>query len=179
MSLRLAALLVVAVPTLACARRAAEPPAPAMSDANIAAVVVTAITIGIPYAELALAKSQDAAVHDFAEMMKMDHGSMAEAAMALVSRLGVAPEMNDIAFDLRDDAEAKRRTLRDFEGAEFDSAYAANQVRYHTTLLEALDAALIPSAQHSELKALLVTLRAAIAAHLGHARDLAAKVGRR
>lgn len=179
MSLRTAALLVVAVSSLACARRAVESPAPAISDANIAAIVVTANTIDIQYAEMALAKSQNAEVRAFAEMVKKDHESVNEAAGALVTRLGVTPEMNGIAFDLRDDAEVKRLTLRDFEGAAFDSAYAANEVTYHTTVLGAIDAALIPSAQNAELKALLVAVRPAIEAHLGHARDLAAKVGRR
>ncbi len=179
MSLRTASLLVVAVSTIACARRAAEAPAPALSDANIAAIVVTANTIDIQYAEMALAKSQNLEVRVFAEMVKKDHESVNEAATALVTRLGVTPEMNDVAFDLRDDAEVKRLTLRDFEGSAFDSAYAANEVTYHTTVLGAIDAALIPSAQNTELRELLVAVRPAVAAHLTHARELAAKVGRR
>jgi len=168
-----------AVASLACARQAAEAPAPAITDANIAAIVVTANTIDIQYADLALAKSQDADVREFATMVKRDHQSVNEAAGALVTRLGVTPEMNGVAFDLRDDAETKRLTLRDFEGAAFDSAYAANEVAYHTTVLGAIDGALIPSAQNAELKALLVAVRPAVAAHLEHARELAAKKSRR
>lgn len=173
----LVATAVVAV--AACARPAAEAPAPAISDANIAAIVVTANTIDIQYADLALAKSQHPEVRGFAEMVKKDHQSVNEAAGALVTRLGVTPEMNSVAFDLRDDAETKRLTLRDLEGAAFDSAYAANEITYHTTVLGAIDNALIPSAQNAELKALLVAVRPAVAAHLDHARELAAKVARR
>lgn len=179
MSLRSTSLLALAALSLACARRAPETPAPAITDANIAAIVVTANTIDIQYAEMALAKSQNAEVREFAEMVKKDHQSVNEAAGALVARLGVTPEMNGVAFDLRDDAEVKRLTLRDFEGAAFDSAYAANEITYHTTVLGAIDNALIPSAQNEELKALLVAVRPAVAAHLEHARELAAKVGRR
>ena len=163
----------------ACARPAAEAPAPTISDANIAAIVVTANTIDIQYADMALAKSQNPEVRSFAEMVKKDHQSVNEAAGALVTRLGVTPEMNGVAFDLRDDAESKRLTLRDLEGAAFDSAYATNEVTYHTTVLGAIDNALIPSAQNAELKALLVAVRPAVAAHLDHARELAAKVARR
>ncbi|WKW10870.1 DUF4142 domain-containing protein [Pseudogemmatithrix spongiicola] len=173
----LVATAVVAV--AACARPAAEAPAPTISDANIAAIVVTANTIDIQYADLALAKSQHAEVRSFAEMVKKDHQSVNEAAGALVTRLGVTPEMNGVAFDLRDDAETKRLTLRDLEGVAFDSAYAANEITYHTTVLGAIDNALIPSAQNAELKALLVAVRPAVAAHLDHARELAAKVARR
>lgn len=179
MSIRSVSLFAVSVLAMACVRRAPETPAPAITDANIAAIVVTANTIDIQYAEMALAKSRTAAVREFAEMVKKDHQSVNEAAGALVARLGVTPEMNTIAFDLRDDAEVKRLTLRDFEGAAFDSAYAANEVTYHTTVLGAIDAALIPSAQNEELKALLVAVRPAVAAHLEHARELATKVGPR
>lgn len=180
MSLRSSVVLALAVTSMACWGRAPETPAPAtISDANIAAIVVTANTIDIQYADLALAKSQDASVREFATMVKKDHQSVNETAGALVTRLGVTPEMNTVAFDLRDDAETKRLMLRDLEGFAFDSAYAANEVAYHTTVLGAIDGALIPSAQNAELKALLVAVRPAVAAHLDHARELAAKKMRR
>jgi putative membrane protein len=176
----LASSLLLALVVAACRGTPEAAPAPAaITDANIAAIVVTANTIDIQYADMALAKSQNADVRTFATMVKKDHESVNEAATALVTRLGVTPEMNTIAFDLRDDAEEKRLTLRDFEGFAFDSAYAANEIRYHTTVLGAIDGALIPSAQNAELKALLVQVRPAVAAHLDHARELAGKVVRR
>ena len=179
MSFRSLSLAALALASVACRSSAPETPAPAITDANIAAIVVTANTIDIQYADLALAKSQHAEVRSFAEMVKKDHQSVNESAGALVTKLGVTPEMNSVAFDLRDDAETKRLTLRDLEGAAFDSAYAANEVTYHTTVLGAIDNALIPSAQNAELKALLVAVRPAVAAHLEHARELATKVARR
>lgn len=178
MPLRPLALIALTLGSAACVRAAATPAA-AISDANIAAIVVTVNTIDIQYADLALAKSQRTEVRDFATMVRTDHQSVNEAAGALVTRLGVTPEMNSTAFDLRDDAETKRLTLRDFEGAAFDSAYSANEIAYHTTVLGAIDSALIPSARNAELKALLIAVRPAVAAHLEHARALAAQVSRR
>jgi putative membrane protein len=163
----------------ACRSRVAETPAPALTDANIAAIVVQANTADILYAELALAKSQTPAVREFATMTKRDHESVNEAAVALVTRLGVTPVDNALSFDLRDDAETKRLTLRDFEGFAFDSAYATNEVAYHTTLLGAIDSALIPSATNAELRALLVAVRPAVAAHLTHAQTLVTSLRRR
>lgn len=153
--------------------------APALTDANIAAIVVAANNADILYADLALAKSQDAAVREFATMVKKDHQSVNEAAVALVTRLKVTPVDNEISFDLRDDAETKRLVFRDLEGFAFDSAYSANEVSYHQQVLGAIDGALIPSAQNTELKALLVQVRPAVAAHLEHARTLAARKARR
>lgn len=146
-----------------------------LTDANIAAIVVAANNADILYADLALAKTQDMEVRQFATMVKMDHQSVNEAAGALLKKLGVTPVDNSVSFDLRDDADTKRLILRDFEGAVFDSAYAANEVSYHTTVLGAIDGALIPSAKNSELKALLVQVRPAVAAHLEHAEILASK----
>lgn len=107
-------------------------------------------------------------------MVRSDHQSVNRAAVALVTRLKVTPADNQLSFDLRDDAETKRLRMRDLEGFAFDSAYAANEVSYHVTLLGAIDSALIPSARNSELKALLVEVRPAVEAHLGHAKQLAA-----
>jgi putative membrane protein len=146
-----------------------------LTDANIAAIVVAANNADILYADLALAKTQDMEVRQFATMVKMDHQSVNEAAGALVKKLGVTPVDNSVSFDLRDDADTKRLILRDLEGAAFDSAYAANEVSYHKTVLGAIDGALIPSAQNAELKALLVQVRPAVAAHLEHAEILASK----
>lgn len=180
MPFRLPALLLAPAFAIgACRAHVADAPAPALTDANIAAIVVQANTADILYAEMALAKSQNAAVREFATMTKRDHESVNEAAVALVTRLGVTPVDNALSFDLRDDAETKRLTLRDFEGFAFDSAYAANEVTYHTTVLGAIDNALIPGASNAELRALLVAVRPAVAAHLDHAKTLSASLQRR
>lgn len=151
----------------------------AITDANIAAIVVAANNADIKYAELALAKSQDADIRKFAMMTKMDHESVNKAAIGLVTRLKVTPVDNQRSFDLRDDAEARRLLFRDLEGFAFDSAYIVNEVSYHKALLAAIDGALIPSAKNAELKALLVSVRPAVAAHLDHAEVLAASQIRR
>lgn len=178
-SSRITVALLLILASSACRSRGAASPAPALTDANIAAVVVQANTADILYAEMALAKSQTLAVREFATMTKRDHESVNEAAAALLARLRLTPVDNTLSFDLRDDAETKRLTLRDFEGAAFDSAYAANEVSYHTTLLDAMDAALIPAASHPALRALLVSVRPAVAAHLEHAKTLATSMNRR
>lgn len=173
------ALSVFAFSTLgACsslAKPAAAPAPDAMTDANIAAIVVAANDADIMYAELALAKSRNEEVRGFAMMTKKDHESMNQAAVALVTRLGVTPVPHEVSLDLRDDADTKRGVMRELEGAAFDSAYAHNEVTYHKSVLGAIDGALIPSALNAELKTLLVAVRPAVAAHLGHAESLAAK----
>lgn len=173
------ALAAFAVVTLgACSVFSKQTPAPApdaLTDANIAAIVVAANNADIMYADLALAKSKNGEVRGFATMTKKDHESVNQAAVALVTKLGVTPVEHQVSLDLRDDADTKRGVMRELEGAAFDSAYAHNEVTYHKTVLGAIDAALIPSAQNAELKSLLIAVRPAVAAHLGHAESLAAK----
>lgn len=171
---RLSALLLA--PTLAigaCRAPVSDAPAPALTDANIAALIVQANAAEMLYAEMALAKSQTPSVREFASMTNRDHASVNKAAIALVTRLGIIPVENTMSLDLRDDAEAKRRTLRDFEGFAFDSAYAANEIASHTTLLVAMDSSWIPAVRNAELRAILVAVRPAVAAHVTHAKALA------
>ncbi|MGZ3695999.1 MAG: DUF4142 domain-containing protein, partial [Bdellovibrionota bacterium] len=60
--------------------------------------------------------------------------------------------------------------------AAFDKEYVAHEVAYHQAVLDTIDKTLIPSATNGELKALIVKVRPAIAAHLGHAKMLDAKL---
>lgn len=176
------ALTLVALATLGCgalrpaggSRDAAAP----LTDEHIAAIVVAANTADILYADLALAKSHHSAVRFFATMVKKDHESVNEAAAALATRLKLTPAEHPLSLDLRDDADTKRLTLRELEGTAFDSAYAANEVSYHRQVLGAIDETLIPGARHPELRALLVEVRPAVAAHLRHAEELVARVRR-
>jgi putative membrane protein len=171
------------VPTSSAVARVQPPEraaGPALSDANIAAIVVAANMADIAYADQALAKSRDAEIRGFAQMTRKDHETMNDVATKLVTRLKVTPVDHEVSFDLRDDAESKRGMLRDLEGFAFDSAYIANEVSYHRSVLAAIDDALIPSAKNAELKALILQVRPAIAAHLRHAETVAAtKVRRR
>lgn len=80
MPMRPLALVALTLASTARVRAAATPAAATISDANIAAIVVTANTIDIQYADMALAKSQRAEVREFAEMVRKDHQSVNEAA---------------------------------------------------------------------------------------------------
>ena len=154
---------------------AAAASSPALSDANIAAIVVAANNADIQYADQALARTRDAEIRQFATMTKKDHESVNTAVVALVTKLKVTPVDNEISFNLRDDADVKRQIFRELEGFAFDSAYIHNEVRYHTHVLAVIDGALIPSAKNAELKELLIAVRPAVAAHLEYAVSLAAK----
>ena len=147
-----------------------------LTDANITAIVLAANNADILYGTLAAAKSPNAEVRKFAETTVRDHRAVNQAAIDLASRLRLTPEDNSASLDLRDNAEDKRGQLRELEGRAFDSGYLENEIVYHTKLLATIDGALVPSARNADLKALLVSVRPAVAAHLDHARMLQASL---
>jgi putative membrane protein len=82
----------------------------------------------------------------------------------------VTPEDNATAQSLKSGGADNVKTLSGLKGAAFDRAYIEHEVAYHQQVLDALDKTLIPGAQNTELKALLVKVRPAFVAHLEHAK---------
>lgn len=152
------------------ASQAAE--APALDDADVAAIVVAANTIDIRYGELARERASNEQVKRFAETMIKDHTAVNQSASELVARLGVTPTANDVSRSLESQAEQMHATLMTKSGADFDKAYIDNEVAYHRAVLQAIDETLIPSASNAELKQTITDVRPAFEAHLQHAEAI-------
>lgn len=149
----------------------------ALTDPQIAHIAVTANTIDIETAQLAESRTSTPEVLSFAQTMITDHTAVNEQASALVQRLGVTPEDNEVSRSLQSEADAARRELEGLNGAEFDRAYIDREVAFHQTVLDALDDTLIPGASNAELRDLLQQVRPAIEAHLERARSLQSTLG--
>jgi putative membrane protein len=142
------------------------------TDPQIAHIAYTAGQIDIEVAKLALDKSKNKAVRSFAESMVRDHTAVNEKALALVKKLNVTPQDNDTSKSLLKQAEEKKAQLSKLSGAQFDKAYAENEVAYHKTVNSALQTVLIPSATNAELKDLLQTGLKVFQGHQQHAESL-------
>jgi putative membrane protein len=157
---------------------APAPAAPAINDAQIAHIAVTANAIDSAAGEVAKKKATAKSVKDFAQTMISDHMGVNKQAVALATKLGVTPEDNDVSRQLKSGADESAATLSGLTGAAFDKAYIEREVAYHQAVVDALDKTLIPSAQNAELKSLLVSVRPAFVAHLDHAKSLQASLGK-
>lgn len=157
---------------LALAASASFAQAAAPNDAQIAAIVVAANSVDIEAGQLALSKAKHAEVKKFAQLMVTDHGGVNQQAVELVTRLKVTPEENDISKSLKQGGTDTLARLKGLKGKQFEKAYVDNEVAYHQTVMDALDKTLIPNAQNTELKALLVKVRPAFVAHLEHAKHM-------
>lgn len=142
---------------------------PAVNDAQIAQIVVTANSIDIENGKIALQNSKTASVEEFANLMIKDHTAVNDNATALVKKLGVTPEASETSKSLQSGADAEQAKLRGMKGHDFDREYLQNEVNYHKQVIDALDKTLIPNAQNAELKKTLVDVRPAFQAHLEHA----------
>lgn len=153
--------------------------AQAPSDPQIAGIVVTANQIDVDAGKIAKTRSKNKEVQQFAQQMITDHTAVNKQAAALAKKLGVKPEDSDTSKSLKQAAADAAKKLKALKGAQFDQAYVDNEVAYHQQVLDAIDKVLVPSAKNEELKALIVKVRPAIAAHLEHAKHLQASLAKK
>jgi putative membrane protein len=148
-----------------------------ITDAQIAAIVVTANQVDVDAGKLAASRSTNPEVKKFGQQMVTDHESVNKSAVDLATKLKLTPQENDTSRALKAGGDKNLASLKKLKGAAFDKAYVDQEVAYHTQVLEALDKTLIPNAQNAELKALLVKVRPAFVAHLEHAKKIQSSLG--
>jgi len=166
-------IIAAAVLSVGTAARAQSP-----NDAQIAAIVVTANQVDIDAGKLAESTSSNPQVKAFGKQMVADHSGVNKEAIKLVTKLGVKPEDNPTAKSIKTGGAENVNHLKQLKGAAFDKAYIDHEVAYHQQVLDALDKTLIPSAKNVEFKALLVKVRPAFVAHLEHAQQIQASLGK-
>jgi putative membrane protein len=143
-----------------------------ITDAEIAAIVVTANQVDIDAGRLAEATSTTADVKAFAQRMVAEHTGVNKSATELAAKLKLTPKDNATAQGLKSGGEKNVAHLKTLKGAAFDKAYVDHEVVYHQQVLDALDKTLIPNTKNAELKKLLEGARPAFVAHLEHAKHL-------
>lgn len=142
-----------------------------LTDPQIASVAVTANQIDVNYAEIALKKSKNKEVIQFANTMKNDHNSVIEMCVNLAKKLGVTPQTNAITKSLLAGEAKTTKALKSAKaGAAFDKVYIDNEVSYHEAVINTVENVLIPDAQNKELKDLLIKVTPTLKTHLEHAK---------
>ncbi|MEM7377569.1 MAG: DUF4142 domain-containing protein [Pseudomonadota bacterium] len=140
-----------------------------MSDLEYAHIAYTADNIDIRYAHLALALSTNPDIHAFARTMIRDHTAVNEAALALLDTLGASAQDNPVSQQLNANAEDIIDGFVVLRGAEFDAAYAANELAYHQAVNDLVENTMIPNIDNDEVRALFVEGLAIFKAHEHHA----------
>ena len=146
----------------------------AITDANIGAIVLAANQIDIDYGNIALAKSKNKKVRDFAHRMVTDHSAVQKSVIDLAAKLKLTPEENATSKGLKDRAVQITAKLNSLDGDSFDKFYIDNEVAYHKQVVDAVQTVLIPNAKNTELKSALVGALALFLKHLEHGRQIQA-----
>ena len=140
-----------------------------LNDLEIAHVAYTAGNIDIRYAHLALAKSKNPAVRNFARTMLRDHAAVNRKALALLAKLKVNARANAFSAALAAQSDKLVARMSRLEGAAFDRAYAQNELAYHKAVNQLVEHSFIPRIRNAEMKALFRQALAIFKVHQGHA----------
>jgi putative membrane protein len=146
--------------------------AQAPSDPQIAQIVQAANKIDIDQAKLALRKSNNPQVKDFANQMISDHTNLEKSVADLARKLNVTPQDSDTSKQLQAQAADEAKKLRALKGSAFDKEYVSHEVAFHQAVIDAATKTLIPNAQNAELKSALQGAAPLLQGHLQHAQQL-------
>lgn len=141
-----------------------------LTDANIAAIVTVADNLDIDYGKIALSKTKNKMVREFARLMVTDHSAVQKAVGDLAGKLSLTPVEDDMSRGLAAGGVDVKAKLNSLDGKAFDKYYIDNEVKYHELVVNATKNVLITHAQNAELKAALVRTLPLFEAHLEHAR---------
>ncbi|MEO9876285.1 MAG: DUF4142 domain-containing protein [Anderseniella sp.] len=156
---------------------AAQSPAE-LNDLQIAHVAYVADNIDIRYAHLALAISNNPAIHEFARTMIRDHTAVNEQALALLKKLNAQPQDNFLSKQLTANSEKLVDEMSQLRGAAFDKRYAENELAYHKAVNDLVGNAFIPNIENAEVKSLFEAGLKIFKAHEHHAEMMVKSVSK-
>src|SRR5690606_23703846 len=149
-----------------------------LSDADAASIMSTANNAEIQEGQLALQKSRNDAVRQFAQRMVSDHSSMNQQLAEHMRRHNGMAGANPLTDQLVANGRTTMQNLQQLDGLQFDRPYIQNQVAMHQWLLNTIDNALIPGVHDDRLEKELRVARDVIAEHLQQARQIHSSLGR-
>jgi putative membrane protein len=161
---------------LAAAPAARAQTSAALDDPTIVAIFDAANSWDVQTSQVALKKSRNREVRQFAAMMVRDHQAVRKLGRDLAHKLHVTPTPPGKDFALSRDHESAMRTLRSTKGRAFDRAYIDHEVSYHQAVIDAVSGQLLPATKNAELKALEEQVAPNFQAHLAAAKEVQRKL---
>jgi putative membrane protein len=147
------------------------------TDPQIVGVVTAANQIDIDTEMLALNKTKNDQVKQFAQQMIDDHTKLQGSVNDLGKKLNVKPAPSDISKSLKSAAAKENKKLSGLSGKAFDKAYIDHEVDFHQQVIDAASKVLIPNAQNAELKSALEGAAPLLQGHLDHAKQIQSSLG--
>lgn len=142
------------------------------SDAEVIAVAQAIDAAEIEQAQFIAQATQNAAVKKLAGRFESDTATTEDTITAFIERTKIVPAQTSLSAALSDEQSTSLNALYNSDGVVLDFTYVSIQVTAHATALGLYDYSLIPSAKNPELRAELVTQRAAVSLHFANAQQL-------
>ena len=165
----------VAAAALAIAATAQSPSRPSQAaapdDPTIVAIFDAANTADIETGKLAAERAENPSVREFGAMLARDHEQVRQLGRDLAKKLGVVPTPPKDAASAKAHA-AALALLRAKTGADFDRAFLQHEAAFHKSVIDAVNATLLPAIRNEELRALVVKVAPAFQAHMIAAQNL-------
>jgi putative membrane protein len=145
---------------------------PTLSDEQILGVTSAANEGEIEQGRLAESKAHDLRVKALAALMVKDHTAAQNMGQTLAKKAGLSPTGSPVSTSLQGAAQNVTQSLKSASRADFDRSYVDAQVNEHQDVLDTIDQKLLPNAKNADLRAYLNEVRATVAKHLAHAKEL-------
>ena len=155
----------------------AETTAPKINDAAIIAIYNQVNNFDIETALLGQVYGHSPDVQSFGKMVATDHTGVRKAAHELAIRIGVTPDLPSSRAPAALSHYKSIGELRNLSGQEFDRAYLLHEIAFHTAAINAVKTALLPAAQHSEIKEHFTVVLPHFQHHLNEAKRIAKALG--
>ncbi|ATB39749.1 hypothetical protein CYFUS_005197 [Cystobacter fuscus] len=140
---------------------------PALSDEEIAQVLLNVNMGEIQQGELARQQATNSEVRRFAEQMVQEHTAAHQELQARLQALGITPRESPLSQQLMAESNQLLMILRaSADTGTFDLAYMDVQVFLHAKTLFLMDSVLQPQLRNAELRDFALAIRGAVQRHL-------------
>ena len=143
----------------------------AKMDAKILGSLIVLNKNEIAAANLAVTKSTNPAVRNFAELMHKEHNQNLQDTENLSHKIGVMPKKGEVAIMLEKKGHRELASLNRLHNKSFDAVYMADMIKDHTNALNLLDKC-IKEAANPMVRQHLIATRAHVAMHLNRAKQI-------
>ncbi|MBV9568048.1 MAG: DUF4142 domain-containing protein [Hyphomicrobiales bacterium] len=150
--------------------------APSISEGQILKYLQTVNHGEIADAKMALRRSKDADVKNFAKQMIKDHSANEKTMTNLARHLKVKPASGEATTSLMSEAKTVDQELKSAKGADFDKAYIEAQAKMHGEVADAIENQFIPAASSDDMKSSLSETLSTVQNHQKMAQDLSSKM---
>ncbi len=142
-----------------------------LKEGDVLEIVMTVNKNEINAAKLALEKTSNLKVKQFAQLMQTDHSKNLRQTKVIAEVLKIEPVPSPISNALRDNGKKELAKLNDLKGKAFDLAYMNAMVKGHQAVLDIVTNKLIPNTKNPKLESHLQTTKMSVEHHLEMAKS--------